>query len=205
MKIFLLDSTTNKLIINEPALLVTKEFSKLFEEERNKCKEDKTGKLKLRAYREFVYIYMMIDWASPYSDYYEQERHKESMLDANLTEEEWVDDDFRSACRKYKSIQESQQEYKLVKVAKNVADKLIIYLDNLDPEERDPLTNKPIFKAKDIMAELNSIPEVIETLKTVEQLVKKNEQSGPELRSNVVSGLEDIDMSNVDEDYDDEF
>ena len=206
MKIFLLNSATNKLEINVPEILTVREMAKLWNDlERNKCEEDPTGVKRYRAYREFMYIYAMIDWTSLYSDYYEQERHKEAMADSNLSEEEFVDADFRSACRKYREIQESQREYKLVKASNNLADKLIIYLDNIDPEERNPVDNKPIYKVKDIITEMNQIPELIETLKSVEQLVKKNETSGPDLKKNVVAGLEDIEISEEDEYEDDEF
>ena len=41
----------------------------------------------LRAFREFKYIWLAIDWESFYRDYSEQDRHQESLKDANLTEE----------------------------------------------------------------------------------------------------------------------
>lgn len=206
MKIFLLNSATNKLEINVPEILTVREMAKLWNDlERNKCEDDPTGTRRYRAYREFVYIYSMIDWASPYSDYYEQERHKEALLDSGITEEEFVDADFRSACRKYRAIQESQREAKLVKAANNLADKLIIYLENIDPEERNPVDNKPIYKVRDIIAEMNQLPELIETLKSVDQLVKKNETAGPDLKKNVVAGLEDIDTESLEESYGDEY
>jgi hypothetical protein len=40
-------------------------------DERNICEEDKEGKYKLRAFREFTYIYLALDWQSPYADFSE--------------------------------------------------------------------------------------------------------------------------------------
>jgi hypothetical protein len=37
--------------------------------ERNICEEDKTGEKHLRAFREFTYIWLAIDWESFYKDY----------------------------------------------------------------------------------------------------------------------------------------
>lgn len=105
MKVFLFDNGTNSVIVNEPEVLLIKEFAALWTNERNKTKEDPTGVCKSRAYRELVYIWLMLDWASPYSDYTEQERHQSCLQDANLSEEEWADPIFRAACRKYRDIQ----------------------------------------------------------------------------------------------------
>jgi len=71
---------------------------------RNICKEDKTGKLKHRAFREFQYIWLAIDWNSIYKDYLEQDKHEEALKDSKLTEDEFNDPAFREACRKYRSI-----------------------------------------------------------------------------------------------------
>jgi len=35
--------------------------------------------------RELTYIYLAIDWSSPYRDYSEQERHEEALSDAALS------------------------------------------------------------------------------------------------------------------------
>jgi hypothetical protein len=50
-------------------LVLIDEFKKLLEPSRNKCKEDPSGLEHLRADREFTYIYLAIDWKSPYSNY----------------------------------------------------------------------------------------------------------------------------------------
>jgi hypothetical protein len=50
---------------------LVKEFAKLMDNDRNKCKEDPTGELGLRAFREFTYIWLALDWKSIYADYTE--------------------------------------------------------------------------------------------------------------------------------------
>ena len=44
MNIFIFDGATNTLKINEYEILLVKEFADLWDESRNKCKEDKNGK-----------------------------------------------------------------------------------------------------------------------------------------------------------------
>jgi hypothetical protein len=62
------------------------------------------SKHKDRVTRELTYIYLALDWKSPYSQYSEYERHQESLIDASITEEEFNDPIFREACRKYRSL-----------------------------------------------------------------------------------------------------
>ena len=61
MKIFILDEEDN-LILNQPEVLLIKEFSDLWEPDRNKCKDDKTGKKRYRATNEFKFIYLVYDY-----------------------------------------------------------------------------------------------------------------------------------------------
>lgn len=191
MKIFLFDNGLNKVVINEPEVLLIKEFSALWTDERNICKEDLTGHHKLRAYREFTYIWLMIDWASPYSDYSEQERHLECLNDASITEEEWSDPVFRAACRKYRAMQDSSRALKLIKSAQGIVDKITDYFESIDLTERDTITGKPIFKTKDVMSEMQNVASVVEELKTLEQMYKKEMEVESDIRGDAVAGFMD--------------
>lgn len=191
MKLFLFDNSNNSIVINEPEVLLIKEFSALWDNARNKTKNDKTGQKKTRAYRELTYIWLMCDWGSPYSDYAERERHEEAIKDAGLTEEEWNDPVFRAACRKYRELQDSSRSLKLIKSAQGVVDKITDYFDTLDIQERDAVTGKPIFKTKDIMAELSNVSTVVEQLATLEILYKKEQEAASGLMGDVTTGFMD--------------
>jgi hypothetical protein len=69
-KIFVYDNVNNRIELNTTEILLVKEFAKLLDKNRNKCKEDPKGTLGLRAFKEFTYIWLAIDWQSVYSDYY---------------------------------------------------------------------------------------------------------------------------------------
>lgn len=191
MKLFIFDNLVNEVMINEPEVLLIREFSELWKAERNKSKEDPKGLKKKKAYREFTYIWLMCDWQSPYVDYAEQERHREALQDAKLTEDEWNDPTFRAACRKYRELQESSRSLKLIKSAQGVVDKIIDYFDNLDIQERDPLTGKPVFKTKDVMSEMANVSSVIEQLKTLEYMYKKEMEESGDLMGDVEVGFAD--------------
>ena len=104
IKFFAYDSAENKIIINEPEILLVKEFADLWTNERNICKEDPTGKKKLRGFRELIYIYMAIDWGAPGSKDTPANRHKFALEASRLTDEEYNDPVFKAACKKYQYL-----------------------------------------------------------------------------------------------------
>lgn len=186
--IFQYDNVHNRIELNTPEILLVQEFAELMKNERNICKEDPTGELKLRAFREFQYIWLAIDWKSIFSDYSEQERHQEALRDAQLTEEEFNNPEFRAACRKYKQIQESNKSVQLLNAAKEMVDKFIDYFKLTDPLERDEQTGKPFYKVKDIQAEMKNLIDVHETMVSLENQVKKQIESQSQLRGGYTDG-----------------
>lgn len=187
-KIFQYDSIHNRIEILTDEIMLVKEFSDLMSPERNKCKKDPSGLEGLRGFRELIYIQQALSWQSIYSDYSEQERHREALQDSELTEEEFNDPIFRAACRKFKAIQESNKSIKLLNAAKEMVDKFIDYFETADPLERDPQTGKPIYKVKDIQSELKNLIDVHETMIGLENQVKKQIQEQSNIRGGARNG-----------------
>ena len=185
---FLYDSATGQLELNTPEILLVKEFEALLDAERNKCKQDPKGIYKLRAFREFRYIYLAIHWNSPYADYFAKDRHEEALKDAEMTEEEFEDPLFRAACRKFKELQDSNRSIRLLQAARITVDRCINYFETVDPQERDEINFKPIYKMKDIQSELSNLNKVHEALVILESQVKKELSESTSLRGNVEDG-----------------
>lgn len=188
LHIFQYDNEHGKVELEKGNILLIKEFSALMNNERNICEKDKAGEKHLRAFREFTYIWLAIDWESFYKDYSNQDRHNESLKDANLTEEEWNDPTFRAACRKYREIQDSNRSIRVLQASQHTVDQFIDYFMNIDPQERDEQTGKPIYKVKDIQAEIQNLPKVLDELKSVEQQVKKEMEEQSQLRGGAIEG-----------------
>lgn len=189
-RIFQYDNVRNRVELNVPEILLVREFAELMKPERNKCNEDPSGLLGLRAFREFTYIWLAIAWDSIYADYTEQERHQEALRDASMTEEEFNNPEFRAACRKYKEIQNSNRSIKMLHSAQAMVDKFIDYFETADPLERDITTGKPIYKVKDIQTELKNLTETHETLVQLEAQVKKHLEASSSYRGNVVEDFD---------------
>lgn len=177
LNVFDYDQGTGTVILNTADLALIGEFKKLIKRDKEK------------ADREFTYIYLAIDWKSPYSNYSEQERHEAALQDAGISEEEWNDPDFRAACRKYRALQESNRYVRLLKSAELVTDKIVDYFNNVDLEERDEQTGKYVNKVSDIQKAMENAAKQIEVLKQIESLVKKEITEQSQIRAGATEGF----------------
>ena len=188
MNIWDYDQKTGKAVLVTPDLVLIKEFKDLLEPFRNKCKEDSSGLNHLRADKEFTYIYLAIDWKSPYSGFSNQEKHEAALQDAQLTEEEWNDPTFRAACRKYVALQDSNRYVRLLQASQEVTDKIIDYFQNIDLNSTDD-QGKPLIKITDIQKAMDQSVKQIESLKQIEALVKKELTEQSQIRGGAVEGF----------------
>ena len=177
LNVFDYDQRTGTVILNSADLALIDEFKTIIKRDKD------------RADREFTYIYLAIDWKSPYNGYSEQERHEAALQDAHITEEEWNDSSFRAACRKYRALQESNRYVRLLKSAELVTDKIIDYFNNVDLEERDEQTGKYVNKVADIQKAMENASKQIETLKMIESLVKKEIAEQSQIRAGATEGF----------------
>lgn len=179
MKFFQYDNDNALIDLNVPEILLIKEFEALYKRDRN------------RAFQEFKYIYFTLDWGSPYFNIPIQEREEAARIDSGLSEEEIQDELLSVALKKYDEIQNSSIAIRLLKSAMNSVETVIFYLNNVDVSERDPLTGKPVFKTKDLIAEIKGCKDLIDGLKSLEDQVKKEIDPGNGLRGDVEAGAFD--------------
>ena len=173
MQFFIFNNADNSLELDEYSVLLIKEFKDLWDTARNKCAEDKTGKKRLRAYKEFTYIYLALDFKSPYIQYTEGEKHKAALLDSGLSEEDLKDEKFLAAYHKYEEMQNADPILSLIKTAYKTLHKMQIHLDNIDFEEIDG-DGRDLHKPKDVIADIASIATMRSKLQELEITHKKN-------------------------------
>lgn len=190
MQIFVFDNATNTLRIDDYSILLIKEFAKLWEPDRNKCKEDKKGDKRLRAYKEFTYIYLVLDFKSPYFKSPIKDRQEAALLDSGLTESDLKDEDFVAAYKKYEELQDADPILTSIKVAYRTLYKFQVYLDNIDFTEVD-VDGKPIHKAKDILDSIKQISVMRTTLQELEQQHKTDLAAQSKVRGDIELGLYD--------------
>ena len=182
MNVFVYDNVNNRLEINEGEIFLVTAFKNLLNKDQSKNKE--------LAFKELTYIYLALDWKSPYSQYTELERHEEALRDSGLTEEEFNNPVFREACRKYRTLQESNLSVRMLNAAKLGAQQFIDYFTIIaDLNERD-VNGKPVFDAKKHFETMSKMHDLHEELTSLENLVKKELTETSTLRA---GAIEDFD------------
>ena len=191
IKFFAYDSAENKIIINEPEILLVKEFADLWTNERNICKEDPTGKKKLRGFRELIYIYMAIDWGAPGSKDTPANRHKYALEASQLTDEEYNDPVFKAACKKYQDLQNSSSVIgQMVETYTNNIHKMKIFIESINYDERTD-NGAPVFKIKDTLTEMQNLSKALQALKELEAQYKEEQDEASGLRGDTSPGMFD--------------
>lgn len=180
----------NQVYLEKDELLLVKEFQNLVDVKRNKCKEDKTGELGLKAIKELSFIFLNYDWKSPYSEFSEEERKEAQLLDSGLTEKDLEDPLLIQAADKYQKLQETKT-LKMLKSTYKAIDNLRLFFETVDLTETDLNTGKPIYNAKDVISNIQNLGKMIEGLQQLELLVKKEREQTKQLRGDQEKGMFD--------------
>ena len=191
MKYFTCDRATGSVELDDSRILVVKEFKALLEPKRNKTKTDPTGENKELAQKEFTYMFLYLDWDSPYFKYPEEDRQLAAFEDSGLTKAQLDDAIFIEACKKYNKLHDNTLDIRLLKASMDSVEKVIFYLQSVDPNERNAIDGKPIFKTKDIIAEIKGAKDIITSLRELESKVKEGMVSETGLRGGVEAGYYD--------------
>lgn len=181
------------LELNKEEILLVKEFNELFSLKFNKGEPgDIQGRARLKAFKVMQFVYLFNDWKSPYSEMSEKERYEAAIEDSELDPKVLQLPEVKAVAKKYLEIQDTRI-VKLLKSAHRVVDELRNYFENLDLQERDIDTGKPIFSAKDALANLAALSKTVESLQQLEYLVKKEKEQDKGLRAQAEPGLFDLD------------
>ena len=156
----------DNVAIPSPYVLTVEEFAKIVNRDKTKSKD--------RSTKELAYIYFFCDHASPFSVYGEDVRSDEVKLSV-FGETKWEPDSaIQAACEKYKKLKETSA-VRLLIAAKESVVKLENYFKDIDLTLSDD-NGRPIFAAKDLVANLSKMGDVINGISKLEDLVKKEKQ-----------------------------
>lgn len=129
---------------------------------------------------ELAAIFFFEDYRSPYFVYEEEERWEKISNDLNIK----LTPKVKGAIEKYKELSETSA-VKLLKSAKASVTTLEKYFKTIDLTLIDQ-NGRPINHAKDLVANLGKIADVIDGLSKLEDLVKKEQQKDNPNRGGVV-------------------
>ena len=130
-------------------------------------------------------VYFKCNHNSPYDIY--ENREKDSKIKDSIfgKDSKWKpDDSVKSACVRYTNLMETHYT-RLLKAARKSVNKLEQYFEDIDLTLMDD-NGKPIFNAKDLVANLAKVSDVVIGLSKLEDLVKREDQE----RANTRGGVE---------------
>jgi len=132
--------------------------------------------------QELAYVYFMVDYRSPYAVYEWEERKTE--VKNGIFAKAWKESSkIDAACSKYEELLETSA-VKLLKAARGSVIKLEKYFGDIDLTMMDD-NGKPIFHAKDLIANLSNMGKVVDGLARLEDIVRKEEQANNSNRGGV--------------------
>ena len=126
-------------------------------------------------------VYFYADHRSPYAVYDSEERVGKISQDLKVKFSPKV----KGAIDKYKELSETSA-IKLLKSARSSVTKLERYFDTINLNVLDD-HGKPIYHAKDLIANLSNMAKVVNGLEELEEIVKKHEQKDNPNRGGVVT------------------
>jgi hypothetical protein len=131
--------------------------------------------------KELSAVYFYADHRSPFAVYEEDERMSKISQDLKIK----FTTKIKSAIDKYIELSETSA-IKLLKSARMSVTKLEKYFQTIDLQLIDD-NGKPIYHAKDLIANLSNMSKVINGLEELEELVQKHEQKDNPNRGGVVT------------------
>jgi hypothetical protein len=134
--------------------------------------------------KELSFVYFMVDHKSPFSVYEWNQRVIEVKNSIFEDKKKWKPSSkVLSACSKYEKLIETSA-VRLLKAARESIVKLEKYFRDIDLHVMDD-HGKPIFHAKDLIANLSNMGKVVDGLTRLEDIVKKEEQAANTNRGGV--------------------
>ena len=130
---------------------------------------------------ELSFVYFFVDHRSSYAAYEQDERQEILTKDLKIT----ITPKLKGAIDKYKALSETHA-IKLLKSARISVTKLEKYFENIDLTEMDE-NGRLIYQAKDLVANLSKMGDVVEGLDKLEELVKKQTEKDNPNRGGVVT------------------
>jgi len=153
---------SENVVLPSPYALLIPEFSKLTK-------------------NELAFLYHFVDHRSSYATYEESERQEILIKDFNVS----ITPKLQAGMLKYKELSETHAT-KLLKAARISVTKLEKYFATIDLTDMDE-NGRLLYQAKDLVANLSKMGDVVEGLDKLEELVKRQAEKDNPNRGGVVT------------------
>lgn len=151
-----------------PQALAIKPFRAIWDRDKSKDK--------VQAVQELSFVYYMADERSDYMYLLnEDERESQVMTDLEI-DSKWVRDSVINEAIAYYVRASTTTSTMLLASTRNVIQKISTFLDNVNMNERDQRSNKPIHDISKITASVEKIPKLVKALNEIEKEIIKEKE-----------------------------
>lgn len=185
--LFTLDPDTQEVTLNKEWIHLIPEFAALLKRDKGSA-GDYRGDKKLRARREFTYIYFTESFTSPLFDWDPPKKEEEALRYASLTSKE-IDEDVTTARLFYRQfIRECSPSLATLDALYAGRTELNRYFKEVNFKETDKL-GKSKYTAKEYISNIKDLPAMNEAIKKYEKQVDEELRESTGIRGKNVLGL----------------
>lgn len=173
--------------LNKEWMLLIPEFKAIIHADKG-SPGDNDGRKKLKARKQFGYIYFMVDFKSPLSEWEFSQRHAESLKYVDLTEKDVSNALIKAAYDRYDELQHmAARALRTLQSAKKAVDALDAYYESLDftlLDKQGKLVNNP----KEIAASIAGLNKMYDDLDKFEKRVREELKESTTIRGQASLG-----------------
>ncbi len=160
---------TNNVVTFSPQALLIEPFSKIWDADKSKNKN--------KATLELAFIYYFSDERSDFMHILDEDERTEAIKDFIMLPPSFKHNTkvMTRAIHYYQKLSETTST-KILKSTRGLLAKISKYMDDIDMDERDPRTNKPIHDLSKIAATVEKVPKLVKALNAVEKEVIKERE-----------------------------
>ena len=163
MNLFALNAITYNVEFSPQALLI-KEFAEIWKCDKSKDKELAT--------KELGYVFYMTDSRSTYMYILDEDERSDQII-SDQDMDGWNKPTYMDAAiERYKLLSQTTSTV-LLESTRGVVEKISHFLSIIDPNERDPRTNKPVFAINAITKAVSEVPKLVKALNDIESEITK--------------------------------
>jgi hypothetical protein len=151
-----------------PQALAIKVFKTIWDKDK---KNDK-----IRAIQELSFVYYMADDRSDYMYLLDEDERQSEICQALDLPDDWVREQYINNAIAYYIKASTTTSTILLASTRNVIQKISRFLDNVDMNERDARSNKPIHDIVKITSSVEKIPKLVKALNEIEEEIIKEKE-----------------------------
>lgn len=173
--------------LNKEWIMLIPEFKTIIHSDKGST-GDNDGRKKLKARKQFAYIYFMLDYKSPIESWQFAKKHEEALKYTSLKEADVSDAKFKDAYNKYEELQlANARALKTLAAVRKGLDALDAYYNDIDFNQVDKV-GRLLHNPKEVAAGIASLNKMYDEVDKFENRVREQLKESSTIRGQATLG-----------------